>query len=197
MLESWVSQSFPTWIQCAQYCRFSPQVSGGGDIICGACGRRLTWQMETDSQPGRQKECWHSLTFPIRSSPGIVFISLWWGWVWGREERILSEEASSSGGVEEARIRTVRDFRPQPLRSQPKEEIKVKRSDKRSRDKIMTTGVGLFGMCGLETSSASVRLPSHLRCPKLSSVYPKQIGLIPLSPWDRGMFQWPVFLAIS
>lgn len=35
-------------------------------------------------QPTKQRECWHSLHFPIRGSPGIVFIRLWGGWI-GRE----------------------------------------------------------------------------------------------------------------
>ena len=37
-----------------------------------------------DGQPTKRTVCWHSLHFPIRSSPGIVFICLWGGWI-GRE----------------------------------------------------------------------------------------------------------------
>lgn len=61
---------------------FFPHFSGGGDI-CGACGKWFTWYL-MNSQPSRQRECWHSLHFPIRNSPGIVFIRLWGGWI-GRE----------------------------------------------------------------------------------------------------------------
>lgn len=118
-------------------------------------GLRDRWRPSADQ--ARQKECWLSLTFSLRSSPGIVFIGLWWSWVWGREERIFSKNDSYSGAVEEAWAHTLRDFGPQPLRLQPKEESEVKRSDRWFRDKIMTTGVGLFQICGLETSPDSLQ----------------------------------------
>lgn len=82
--------------------------------------------MDGDGQPARRTGVLALINFPYQELTWKSFHRPLMRLGGRREERIFSVEDNSSGGVEEARIRTLRDFRPQPLRSQPEEMIQSK-----------------------------------------------------------------------